>query len=70
LNFTGIDDPFEIPVRPEIELFTAKETPEESLARILCTLEILKLVPRAPGQGYSPEEVIRIEKHLSDLGYI
>ncbi|MFH1090037.1 MAG: adenylyl-sulfate kinase [Pseudomonadota bacterium] len=69
-NFTGIDDPFEIPVRPEIELLTDKETPEESLARILCTLEILEFVPRAPGQGYSPEEVRRIEKQLSDLGYI
>ncbi len=38
-NFTGIDDPFEMPVRPEILLNTDKQTIEESVGRILKYLE-------------------------------
>lgn len=38
-GFTGIDDPYEAPFHPEIEISTAGETPEESAARILKELE-------------------------------
>ena len=34
-NFTGIDDIFETPVRPDIEVMTSNEDPQESLSRIL-----------------------------------
>jgi adenylyl-sulfate kinase len=34
-HFTGIDDVFEAPVRPDIEVTTHREDPEASLARIL-----------------------------------
>ncbi len=41
-HFTGIDDVFETPVHPDLEVVTDAETPEESLARILCGLEGLR----------------------------
>ena len=38
-GFTGIDDPYEAPLNPEIEIATRGETPEESAARIIDVLE-------------------------------
>jgi adenylylsulfate kinase len=38
-NFTGIDDPYESPLNPEVECKTDLETPEESAAKVLATLE-------------------------------
>ncbi|WP_100615133.1 adenylyl-sulfate kinase [Confluentibacter citreus] len=38
-NFTGISDPFEVPLSPTIEIQTLKESPEEAVSRIL---EVLK----------------------------
>jgi len=69
-NFTGIDDPFEPAERAEIVLRTGEESPEESLARILLTLEMLKLIPPMPQPGYSEEEAEVIKQRLTDLGYI
>lgn len=43
-NFTGIDDPFDVPECPEIILNTHIETPEVSLSRILMGLESLKRI--------------------------
>lgn len=34
-NFTGVDDPYEAPLAPEVELDTGNETVEVSLAKIL-----------------------------------
>ena len=41
-HFTGIDDVFETPVRPDIEVTTHLENPEESLVRILRGLQALR----------------------------
>src|SRR5262249_46770752 len=43
-HFTGISDPYEAPVKPEVVVNSAKETPEESVERIWATLERLGLV--------------------------
>lgn len=48
-NFTGISDPFEPPVNPEIHLHTDQETPEESARRILTYLETAGLIPVREG---------------------
>jgi adenylyl-sulfate kinase len=40
-NFTGIDDPYEAPINPEVTVHSDSETPEESLAKFLATLEAL-----------------------------
>lgn len=41
-GFTGIDDPYEAPTDPELVIHTAEETPEQSAARIIATLEELR----------------------------
>lgn len=40
-NFTGIDDPYEPPLNPEVRIPTHEETPEDSVMRILTKLEEL-----------------------------
>jgi len=34
-GFTGVDDPYEAPLHPEITLFTGKTTPQENAERIM-----------------------------------
>jgi adenylyl-sulfate kinase len=43
-NFTGISDPYESPLQPEITIDSSKETPEESVAAILRVLQDRKLI--------------------------
>jgi adenylyl-sulfate kinase len=43
-HFTGISDPYEPPVSPEVSVNSATETPEESVEKIWATLERLGLV--------------------------
>ena len=47
-NFTGVSDPYEAPVNPEVVVHTGDETPEQSCARILKTLEMLGYVASRP----------------------
>ncbi|NER00244.1 MAG: adenylyl-sulfate kinase, partial [Cyanothece sp. SIO2G6] len=44
-NFTGIDDPYESPIDPEVECCTAQETLEESTAKVLAKLEEMGYLP-------------------------
>jgi adenylylsulfate kinase len=56
LNFTGIGDVFETPMRPEIEVATHAETPEASLTRILDALEGLRRISPEPAPPLTREE--------------
>jgi adenylyl-sulfate kinase len=47
-GFTGIDDPYEEPLSPEVHLCTAGEPIEESLRQLLGYLELEGIVPRLP----------------------
>jgi adenylylsulfate kinase len=70
-GFTGVDDPYEEPLNPEILVETDKETAEESLAKILKTLEILNHIPSSGiEEEYSEEEEEKIKERLRSLGYI
>ena len=69
-NFTGIDDPYEAPLRPEVAVNTAAESVEESVAKILRKLEELDYVPPAPEDVYSEEETELVEDRLRALGYM
>ena len=70
-GFTGVDDPYEEPLKPEILVETDKETEEESVAKIIRTLELMGHVPGADAsQDYSAEEEEKIKQRLKDLGYI
>jgi adenylyl-sulfate kinase len=43
-GFTGIDDPYEPPLDPELVIHTDKETPAESAGRILAALRELRYI--------------------------
>jgi adenylylsulfate kinase len=44
-NFTGISDPYEPPLNPEVTLYTDRESPEESIKKILVKLVDLNCLP-------------------------
>ena len=37
-GFTGIDDPYEAPLSPDVECFTGDETPQESAAKVFASV--------------------------------
>jgi adenylyl-sulfate kinase len=70
-NFTGVSDPYEEPPNPEVLVDSSKETPEESVGKIMAKLEDLQYVPRAAKQEvYSDDERQAMEARLTDLGYV
>ena len=71
-NFTGVSDPYEEPLHPEVIVDTDKETIEESVAKITARLvELGYLPPLLEEEGvYSKEEEAMVEKRLSALGYL
>ncbi|MFM7718263.1 MAG: adenylyl-sulfate kinase [Actinomycetota bacterium] len=46
-NFTGVDDPYEVPENPEIVLDTMVESPDESLEKLLLLLKDLGRIDSA-----------------------
>ncbi len=50
-NFTGIDDPYEEPLNPEIVIESDKETPEQSAQRIIACLEDMGYLRRSNGKA-------------------
>ncbi len=70
-HFTGVDDPYEEPVDPEILVETDKESVEQSVSKIIKTLEILNYIPPSgTEEEYSEDEEEKIKERLRSLGYI
>jgi adenylyl-sulfate kinase len=70
-NFTGISDPYEEPLNPEVTVDTSEETPEESIAKIIAKLEELAYIqPDTEQDVYTQEERETVENRLHELGYI
>ncbi|MEJ2207435.1 MAG: adenylyl-sulfate kinase [Anaerolineae bacterium] len=72
-NFTGVSDPYEEPVNPDVMINSATETIEHSLAKIVRKLEELGYAPpanEAQEGAYSDEEEAEIEARLAALGYL
>jgi len=69
-HFTDVDDPYEAPLKPEVLIESDRESEEQSVAKIITTLEALGYIPRVPGTEYSPAEEEAIKSRLKDLGYI
>jgi adenylyl-sulfate kinase len=70
-NFTGVSDPYEEPLHPEVIVDSSVETPAQSTAKIMAKLEELGYVPPAAKQDvYSPDEQKAVEDRLQALGYI
>lgn len=66
-GFTGIDDPYEEPENPELVIETDKETPEQSVQRILLKLEELGYLE--PEDVHSDEDQ-QVTDRLTALGYL
>ena len=70
-NFTGVSDPYEEPLNPEVVCETDKETVGESAAKVIDKLEEMGYIPKAiHRRAYSREEERLIEERLRALGYI
>lgn len=69
-NFTGVNDPYEPPLNPEVVVHSDRETIEESVEKIMRKLKELDYLPPAPEDVYSEEEAEVVEERLRSLGYI
>ncbi|MFZ5585941.1 MAG: adenylyl-sulfate kinase [Thermodesulfobacteriota bacterium] len=72
-RFTGLDDPYEDPLDADLRLMTDRETPAQSLARLLGWLTAGGRVPApaapAGGPAYTATEAADIARRLEQLGY-
>jgi adenylylsulfate kinase len=50
--FTGIDDPYEEPLNPDIVCYTSEESVEASIAKVVAELERLEYIPAKPQIEY------------------
>ena len=69
-NYTGVSDPYEEPLNPEVVLETDKETLEQSVGKVIRKLEELRYIEPAEAASYSEEEEETIKQRLTDLGYL
>lgn len=80
-NYTGVSDPYEEPLDPEVTVDTEAETVEESVTKIIWKLEELRYLEERCDQGelpdqkpedgvYTKEEEEKVKQRLRDLGYI
>lgn len=69
-NFTGVSDPYEPPLNSEVIVDSSKETPEESVARILAKLDEMGYLPKLDEAVYSADEEKAVEDRLRALGYL
>ncbi|MDG2148136.1 MAG: adenylyl-sulfate kinase [Planctomycetota bacterium] len=69
-GFTGIDDPYEAPTNPEVEVHTENEGIDESVDKIIRYLELKGLAPAADDGGISAEEEEQIKGRLKSLNFI
>jgi adenylyl-sulfate kinase len=70
-DFTGISDPYEPPLAPEVHIRSDRERAEESAAKVVKTLELIGLIPVAEGRDRLdiPDED-DVRRRLAGLGYI
>lgn len=52
-SFTGIDDPYQKPLAPDIICYTSEETIQESVARITAFLESIDYITNKPQLQYT-----------------
>jgi adenylyl-sulfate kinase len=78
-NFTGVSDPYEPPLDPEVVCYSdGRETPEQSAAKVLARIEELGYTERrtpvaamsAVDSVYTDEEEDEVTERLRDLGYL
>lgn len=67
-NFTGVDDPYEAPERPEVRVDLAGVPLDRAVALVVSKLELLGYVPEVT-QELDHEDVELVRDKLQDLGY-
>jgi adenylylsulfate kinase len=71
-HFTGVSDPYETPVTPEIHLHTDKETVEESYCRIIAWLEEHAYLPTLDActpHPFTADDEAKWRERLAQLGF-
>lgn len=73
-EFTGISDPYEEPLNPEVVIESHKEEPQESVHKILIKLSEMGYISKnglnESDKAYTEEEEELVKQRLSDLGYM
>jgi len=78
-HFTGVSDPYEPPLHPEVTCYSdGRETPEQSASKLIAKLERLGYIERRElaavmvggDESYSDEEEAEVAARLRELGYI
>jgi adenylyl-sulfate kinase len=80
-GFTGVDDPYEPPLNPEVTCYSdGRETAEQSAEKVLAKLAELghigadgagkEVKARFTDDAYTPEEETEVSDRLRDLGYL
>ncbi len=69
-NFTGVDDPYEPPLKPEVHCNTAKEDQDSCFERILTALEQRGLIRKAAGDGIDQAAEAAAMRSLKSKGFI
>ena len=59
-HFTGISDPYEAPLEPELVIDSSIETPEESATRVWNKLVDLGLIDFKPELSFSGEQAVGV----------
>ena len=69
-NFTGISDPYEPPEAAEIVCDTDGESVQESVTKVIRSLELMGYIPTEKGKAVlSPEKEVTVRERLEKLGY-
>jgi adenylyl-sulfate kinase len=71
-GLTGVDDPYEPPLDPEVTCFSdGSESPDQSASKVLAKLsELGYLSGQGGGASYTEDEEAEVTDRLRDLGYL
>jgi len=69
-QFTGVSDPYEAPVNPEVHLHTDRENPDQDVELILSKLADLGYLSREAAGAYNEDEEALVSERLKNLGYL
>ena len=69
-HVAGVNAPYEEPLKPEVLLNTDQLTVEQSVNKVLATLELLGRIEKVEAASYTPEEEEMIRRRLQELGYL
>jgi adenylyl-sulfate kinase len=69
-NFTGVDDPYEAPLNPEVKCNTATEDLDTSYHKVMAELERRGFIPPPPGDGIDPAAEAAAMRSLKSKGYV